>query len=128
MAIQLSAIFLAVLFACVPFTGASAAQHHTQSTIQKMQTAQFRLLRRAGQFSLKVLQEQGTKEVRIPREWLVPAKEEAEKESDAFVSSFNYDPQVQSFPFGDGRIGLHISSHAVQVGGTAQAAAGPTSS
>ena len=124
MAIQLSSIFLAVLFACVPFTVASAAQHHTQSTIQKMQTAQYRLLRRARQFSLKVLQERGTKEVRIPREWLVPEKEEAEEESDSFVSSFNYDPQVQSIAVGDGRVGLHISSYAFLVGGSAQAAAG----
>ena len=51
-------------------------------------------------------------------------KEEADEESDAFVSSFNYDPQVQSFAIGDGRIGLHVSSYESGDEGSAMAAAG----
>jgi len=84
----------------------------------------FKLLQRRRSFSLEFTFRGVTKTIAIPRQWLVPAREEAEEDSDAFVSSFSYSPEVQSFAIGDGRIGLHISSYAVQVGGSAQATAG----
>ena len=58
--------------------------------------------------------------VTIPKEWLVPAEHEFEN----FVSSFNYDQQIISFPIGNDEIGLHISSYGLQREGSAQAAAG----
>ena len=61
--------------------------------------------------------------VPVPVDWLEPPKE-AKRVADFFVSPFNYDRQVTAFPVGDGRIGLHLSSYEIQIGGSAQAAAG----
>jgi|SRR5579859_926169 len=110
---------------CVPAMVAARAGQLLQTQLKiKGSTPGFRLLQRSGHFSLRFASRGGTKEIVIPRAWLVPPKEEADEESDAFVSSFNYDPQVQSFAIGDGRIGLHVSSYESGDEGSAMAAAG----
>jgi hypothetical protein len=65
----------------------------------------------------------GTRRFAIARAWLVPKVEQA-RERDAYVSSFNYDTAVTAFAVGDGTIGLHVSSYAIQPEGSAGAAAG----
>ena len=60
---------------------------------------------------------------RIPRAWLVPKRAQA-RERDAYVSSFKYDTAVTGFAIGNGTIGLHVSSYAIQEEGSAGAAAG----
>ena len=64
-----------------------------------------------------------TGRVPIPRDWLIPPQEGKDEEVNC-VSSFHYDMEVSSFPIGNGRMGLHISSYAIQEEGSAQAAAG----
>jgi hypothetical protein len=95
-----------------------------QSPSKTNRPTQFLLLKRSSGFGLRFTSNRVVNEVTIPREWLVPSQEEADEETDSFVSSFNYNRQVQSFPIGDGRIGLHFSSYEIQSGGSAQAAAG----
>ena len=75
-------------------------------------------------FALQFVSNGKTKRVAIPREWLIPPQEEKDEEEGAYVSSFNYDTQVQSFPIGNGRIGLHLSSYDFAREGTSHAAAG----
>ena len=64
------------------------------------------------------------KRVAIPRDWLIPQDAEKEEEEGAYVSSFNYESEVQSIPIGNGRIGLHLSSYDFVREGTSYAAAG----
>ena len=87
-------------------------------------TEQFRLLTRPRGFALQFVSNGKTKQVAIPREWLIPPQEEKEEKEGTYVSSFNYDTQVTSFPVGNGKIGLQVSSFAEQAEGSAQAAAG----
>lgn len=75
-------------------------------------------------FLLQFVSDGKIKRVAIPRNWLIPQDVEKEEEEGAYVSSFNYDSQVQSFPIGNGRIGLHLSSYDFAKGGTSYAAAG----
>lgn len=87
-------------------------------------TDQFKLLTRPRDFALQFVSKGKTKQIAVPREWLIPPQEEKEEEEGAYVSSFNFGRQVTSFPIGNGKIGLHVSSFAVQTQGSAQAAAG----
>ena len=64
-----------------------------------------------------------TKQVAIPRDWLIPPQDEKDDES-YYVTSFHYDKGVSSFPIGNGRMGLHFSSYEIQAEGSAQGAAG----
>lgn len=59
----------------------------------------------------------------IPSGWLIPYDEDQEDDQ-AYASSFDYDKHITSFPIGDGRIGLHLSSYNIQKEGSANAAAG----
>src|SRR6266403_5648587 len=121
--IRAKLIFVAVI--CVPFGVVASAQHLSQDRIhRKHSTPEFKLLQQSRHFYLRFISHEIPRKVEIPRAWLVLRKEEEEEESDAFVSSFHYNPEVQSFPIGDGRIGLHFSSYEIQSGGSAQAAAG----
>src|ERR1700726_1077037 len=61
----------------------------------------FRLLRRSNRFSLQYAYRGATNQIVIPRAWLITPKEKSDQGSKAFVSSFNYNRQVQSFPIGD---------------------------
>lgn len=96
-------------------------QHYKSNEIS---TGQLKLLTRPRGYLLQFVSNGKTKQVAIPREWLVPPQEEKEEEEGAYVSSFNYDTQVQSFPIGNGRIGLHLSSYDFAREGTSHAAAG----
>lgn len=87
-------------------------------------TDQFQLITRPRGFLLQFVSNGKTKQVAIPRDWLIPPQEEKEEEEGTYVSSFNYDTQVQSFPIGNGRIGLHLSSYDFAREGTSHAAAG----
>ena len=60
-----------------------------------------------------------TKQLAIPQDWLVPPKD-AKEEEGSYVSSFAYNKEVQSFPVGNGKIALHISSYTVQEEGSAR--------
>lgn len=59
----------------------------------------------------------------VPREWLISTKEQQQEEG-AYVTSFSYAPSTTCFVVGNGELGLHVSSFAIQERGSAQAAAG----
>ncbi len=86
-------------------------------------TGQFKLLTRPRDFILQFVSNGKVKQAGIPRDWLIPPQGEKDEELN-YVSSFHYDQEVSSFPIGNGRTGLHISSYAIQEEGSAQAAAG----
>lgn len=114
-------VFLLIAAVCAPClcAGPSAFQAHASRS-----PAQFKLVRNRRSFSLAFTSKGVTKQIVIPRQWLVPPKEEADEELNAFVLSFNYDSEVQSFEIGDGRIGLHLSSFESGDEGSSRAAAG----
>lgn len=86
-------------------------------------TDEFVLIMRGGKFAVQFDSRGKSKQISVPREWLVPSKEEMEEESN-YVSSFNYDQRISAFPIGNGKTGLHLSSFDLLRGGSAQAAAG----
>jgi len=57
----------------------------------------------------------------IPRAWLVPPDKYVDAD---YVSSVHYSTEVTSFPIGNGKFGLHLSSFDSQKEGSAVAAAG----
>lgn len=65
----------------------------------------------------------GSPPIPVPWEWLVPARELEQDESN-YVSSFDYSETVTAFPVTDSLTGLHVSSYRIQEGGSAAAAAG----
>jgi len=97
------------------------------SPVQRQQSPvsarQFTLLLHRRQFSLQFIANGKRKQAVVPREWLIPAQEEKDEES-SYLTSFNYEKRVSSFPIGNGRLGLHVSSYATLKQGSAQAAAG----
>ena len=115
---------------CVPLlwilVGSGAASLQTSSTgSQKpaFSTDRFKLLTQPRGFVLQFVSNGKTKQAAIPRDWLIPPAEEKNEEFN-YVSSFHYDQEVASFPIGNGRTGLHLSSYEIQEEGSAQAAAG----
>ncbi len=102
---------------CLPQTAIHGAQKPAISSDQ------FKLLTRGKDYALQFVSRRKTRQVAIPRDWLIPPQEEKDEEL-SYVSSFHYDKEVSSFPIGNGRTGLHISSYAIQEEGSAQAAAG----
>lgn len=100
----------------------------SQAPIQALQkpifsTDQFQLIRRPRGFVLQFVSNRKTRQISVPRDWLVPRDEEQAEEV-SYVSSFLYGRQVTSFPIGDGKIGLQVSSFTAQAEGSAHAAAG----
>lgn len=65
----------------------------------------------------------GNESLVVPREWLRPAKEEADEKYN-IVPSFNYSEIVTAFPISSNFIGLHISSYDIQKEGSGSAALG----
>lgn len=59
----------------------------------------------------------------VPPDWIL-SPDEAAQEPDSYVSTTDFDKQVQEFPLGGGLIGLHVSSYAIPGEGSVQAAAG----
>jgi hypothetical protein len=103
--------------------GPQASPQGPQET--QISTGRFKLLTQPKGFILQFVAEGKNKQVAIPRDWLVPPEDEKYEESgNSYVSSFNYDRQVDSFPIGNGRIGLHLSSYEFTKEGTSHAAAG----
>lgn len=86
-------------------------------------TKQFKLLIHSKGFALQFLSAGRRREIAIPRGWLVPPDEESAEQGN-YVLSFNYNARVTSFPLGNGRVGLHLSSYDIAREGTSQAAAG----
>jgi hypothetical protein len=84
---------------------------------------QFKLLTRPKDFALQFVSNGKTRQVSVPRDWLV-RPEEKQAEEGNYVSSFLYGTLVTSFPIGNGKIGLQLSSYEIQAEGSAQAAAG----
>lgn len=100
----------------------------SQNSIQGPQkpvfsTDQFKLLTRRRDFALQFVSNGKGKQIPVPRDWLVPPDEEKAEEGN-YVSSLLYGKQVTSFPIGNGKIGLQLSSYEIQKEGSAQAAAG----
>ena len=89
----------------------------------QISTDQYKLLMQPRGFALRFVSSGKTKQITVPRDWLIPPQDEKDEEF-TDVSSFRYDKEVSSFPIGDGRTGLHLSSYAIQEEGSAQAAAG----
>jgi hypothetical protein len=115
---------------CISFLwlAVGAIQCLPQTSIQRPQnpvfsTDQFKLLTRPRDFALQFVSNEKGKQISVPRDWLVPPDEEKGEEGN-YVSSFLYGNQVTSFPIGNGKIGLQLSSYEIQKEGSAQAAAG----
>jgi hypothetical protein len=102
--------------ACVALSLASPAA-------TSINTDQFVLITTDGKFALQFDARGKKKQISVPREWLVPPRDEKEEESN-YVSSFNYGPRITAFAMGNGKMGLHLSSFDLLQGGSAQAAAG----
>jgi hypothetical protein len=122
-------VFLSISFVLASAllrTDAAAPQASSQSRQEnQISTGQFKLLMQPRGFVLQIVFNGKIRQVAIPRDWLVPPEEEKYEESgNTYVSSFNYGRQVDSFPIGNGRIGLHLSSYEVAREGTSHAAAG----
>jgi len=62
--------------------------------------------------------------IAIPRDWLVPPHDTDDEEDSSPVNPFNYDRHVTSFPVGNGKIGLRVSSFDAMTEGSMAAAAG----
>jgi hypothetical protein len=95
----------------------------TDAAAPQASTGPFKLLTQSRGFILQFVSDGKTKQVAIPRDWLIPPQDEKDDES-YYVTSFHYDKGVSSFPIGNGRMGLHFSSYEIQAEGSAQAAAG----
>lgn len=83
----------------------------------------FKLLERHNDFVIQFVSMDELRQIEVPRDWLIPPREQADEEGN-YVSSFGYDVPVTSFPIGNGRIGLHLSSYDITREGTSHAAAG----
>src|SRR6266545_2936124 len=104
-------------------TGPPAARDTARQRAAGGGAGQFRLATEPAFFLLHWSTGGPARRSRIARRWLVPPRDEA-RESDVYVSSFVYDTAVTAFAIGNGAIGLHVSSYAIQKGGSAGAAAG----
>ena len=111
-----SIVLSALMFACLRVPAAGPQQEPVPSR-------QFTLVRHRETFLLHFLAHGKSKQLVVPREWLIPRQEERDEES-SYVTSFNYAKEVTAFPIGNGRVGLHLSSYKIQEEGSAQAAAG----
>jgi hypothetical protein len=105
-----------------------ATQCLPQTSIQRPQnlvfsTDEFKLLIKPKKFALQFESNGKSRQIPIPREWLVPPEEE-EAEIGNYVLSFGYDAPITSFGIGNGRICLHLSSYDLARDGTSHAAAG----
>jgi hypothetical protein len=98
----------------------SSAAADTGDGLLTVDVNNFKLLRDQHGFGL---QAGNNKQLAIPSQWLIPP-DEVEEDDESYVSSFHYDEPVTSFKIGDGRVGLHLSSYAIQKEGSARAAAG----
>lgn len=118
-----TALFLALTWATFTMTlatnqGSSSTPHDTQ-----ISKGQFTLLVHPTSFALEFVTNGKTTDVPIHRDWLIPPQEEKDEEFN-YVSSFHYSKEVSSFPIGNGRVGLHLSSYDLTREGTSHAAAG----
>jgi hypothetical protein len=124
--ITTSLLIAAFLLSALSGWTPSAAQSAATSPIAEspsFTTDEFRLRKSDGNFFLHFAQAGKESRVKIPTPWLIPAHA-AKAEETAYVSSFNYDAHVTSFPIGNGMTGLHLSSFDLMTDGSAQAAAG----
>lgn len=113
--LELGLSFTALLAAVSPPVSA-------ESPWSGVETSRFKLVAAAEGYRLE--ERNGTEPpTEIPRTWLASPAELAADEQ-AYVSSSVFDEQVQSFPIGGGRLGVHLSSYEIQDSGSAQAAAG----
>jgi hypothetical protein len=80
----------------------------------------FKLLYQKDQYLLKT--PSGNK-ILLQKNWLMPP-DQLEEDEMSYVTSFNYNNDIHSFPISENIVGLHISSYAIQNRGSANAAAG----
>jgi len=95
----------------------------TSKSDRAIDTARFKLITKKDNFVLQHLSNDKTKDITIPRDWLIPPQAEKE-EAESYVSSFNFDEKVTSFTIGPNWIGIHLSSYDIQKEGSANASAG----
>lgn len=81
------------------------------------------LLKRGKGYFLRCTVRESRSDIGIPRDWLIPPEDEA-AEKEYGVDSFVYDPEVTTFPIGNGKLGLRLSSFAMQESGSGGQAAG----
>jgi len=86
----------------------------------KLDKESFRLINEQNNYYLRL--PDGSK-ILIQKRWLFPP-DQLEEDEASYVTSFNYNSEIHSFPVGQNIAGLHISSYAIQKGGSANAAAG----
>ena len=119
-AIQQKILFGPFLACLLLIFNSLPALSQTEHDLLSIDTTSFMLLHGKHGFSLQY--DQG-KPLQVPQEWLVPL-DEVQRDTQSYVSSFNYDELVTAFPIGKSWIGLHLSSYEIQTEGAAQAAAG----
>jgi hypothetical protein len=98
-----------------------AAGQKIESGPADISSLHFKLLTERTHFILQLDLPEGEKKLAIPRAWLVPPDRHVDAD---YVSSVVYSTQVTSFPIGNGKIGLHLSSFDWQKDGSAHATAG----
>lgn len=116
--IKLPTTLIFLFFACSRF-----AVNTSGLLENEILTKHFKLISKQEKFILQILSDEEKRQITIPREWLIPPEDE-KKEEHAYVSSFNFDEKITSFPVGNGQTGLHLSSFDCQRDGSAQAGAG----
>ena len=116
-ALALLAILLGIVVGAGKF---SSAQPKAPAASWVVSTDRFSLLTEKNQFFLLPA---GGKRIPIEREWVIPSQAEKD-EAESAVSSFHYDHQVTSFPIGDGKIGIQLSSYDIMPDGSMRGAAG----
>ena len=113
-------IVTAVIFLLLARYGYFDCHAHTGYSQSMHDEIQFELHSDSIDFILHMITEEDQKKITIPRIWLIPS----EDDEAGYVSSFNYDNEVNAFEIGNGNMGLHLSSYEIQREGSAQAAAG----
>ena len=113
-------LFWPVLSALLLICNSINALSQTDNYLLSYDTTRFRLLRDEHGFSLQYDQKMP---IQVPQEWLIPL-DEVPRDTQSYISSFDYDEHITAFPVGKSWTGLHLSSYAIQEEGAAQAAAG----
>jgi len=84
-------------------------------------TLRCKLLTERTRFVLQLDLPEGKKKLTVPRAWLVPSDRHIDAD---YVCSVLYSTHVTSFPIGNGKIGIHLSSFDWQKDGSAHATSG----
>jgi len=118
-------VFLTILLGILAGAGESSyAQQKAPAANWVISTDRFQLVHEKRQFFLVSTSVKEPQRIHVPREWLIPPQDEKDEGVDPTVSSFRYDRKVTSFPIGDGKTGIQLSSYDIMPAGSLSGAAG----